>query len=1313
MYLENNTLFNLKFPVRIFSFKRGAFMKKSFLAGLLVICFGQIGEAACETQVASVNQHMADCDASYPNWSCSTGTYQRPKMHSFVSNGALYFECRAQRCDIDYYLTFGTQGLPAGCFPEVKAGVEATNLREPIVQCGSIIQTENRVVGESIPIVGTSFSLNYFTSWVPARDRDYRLSHFIASAHNPTIFPIVGLTVLDESGATVIAQSISNASNQGITHAWNGLGSGGQSTWGSAKFGSQVSYPMGRPGSAIPMIIHYYVGSLKAKKLGLGAWVPSGWRFYDIKSGHIYNTNGTRRTVVAVLTGGQYRVAEEDGSVVYCFDSIGRLAQTKTGITGQVIKTYTYRSSDGYLSSIQEPFGRTTTFNYDVSGNFVSITAPNGVVTSVALDSNGYLASVTNPKSETYSMTYISSGMLSTFTKPNSAVSTFTYSGMGDLISDTHSGGSSLTIAEPTLNNFTTTSSMGRIRSEVLSVSGSTTTQTETMPDLSVKTSSYSAMNRSGSWKGVQFTESYSNDPRFGAQAPVPASFTETYFGSRNSSYSNTASLSTPSDPFSVVSLTQVKTMSPTQITNTYTGSTKTWLTSTILGRTATEILDTYERVVSHKVGNQTPVTFSYTNDQLTQIQQGLRTTSLGYNSTSQLLETITNPLGQVTSYSYDAAERISSVTLPDFRVMQFEYDSLGNLIRVTPQGRPDHLFSINAKELIGSYDPPELDMVNNFSTSYSYNNDKQLTQVARPDGSTLTNNYNSITGLLTSYVTPSGTFSWAYNTLKQPLALTAPDGTVMTLTYANGAESATRLTSGSTQINRYVRYQGSLSHVASDTAEGTTGSRNIAYTYDNDELLTVAGDISMSYDIPDGKLTGTGFSALTDSYTYNTFGEVTGYQAKQSGTTIYSYSLVRDDLGRVSQKTETLNGTTASIDYIYDVTGRLVQVDRNSATSATYSYDDNSNRTGGSINGTATVGTYDDQDRLTAFNVNTYAYNLNGDFQSKTDAFLSQTTTYTYDFFGNIKQVVLPAKTIAYDVDQFNRRLSRKVNGVLQVRYVFDLENRLVGEINSAGDLTRRYVYGSKSHVPDYFIDSANEKYRIFSDQIGSVRLVVKLSTGTVMQMMEHDEFGRVLQDTNPGYQPFGFAGGLYDWDTKLVRFGARDYDPETGRWTSKDPILFGGGDSNLYAYLNNDPVNGIDPSVLKTTVVITTDLGVGSHAAVHITNGGNPVLYDPSGSYLNSRRGSGDTFGGSDANLGSFAQYHRNLGSGVQLIEFNTTPGQEAAIVNNIYNRGGGGFFGCASSVSSVLGMCGINPTSFPGNLGDQARDKGGQCK
>jgi hypothetical protein len=67
-------------------------------------------------------------------------------------------------------------------------------------------------------------------------------------------------------------------------------------------------------------------------------------------------------------------------------------------------------------------------------------------------------------------------------------------------------------------------------------------------------------------------------------------------------------------------------------------------------------------------------------------------------------------------------------------------------------------------------------------------------------------------------------------------------------------------------------------------------------------------------------------------------------------------------------------------------------------------------------------------------------------------------------------------------------------------------------------------------------------------SDHLGSVRLVVDVSDGTIVQQLNYDINGNVLNDTNPGFQPFGFAGGLYDTDTGLVRFGARDYDPVNG---------------------------------------------------------------------------------------------------------------------------------------------------------------------
>lgn len=133
------------------------------------------------------------------------------------------------------------------------------------------------------------------------------------------------------------------------------------------------------------------------------------------------------------------------------------------------------------------------------------------------------------------------------------------------------------------------------------------------------------------------------------------------------------------------------------------------------------------------------------------------------------------------------------------------------------------------------------------------------------------------------------------------------------------------------------------------------------------------------------------------------------------------------------------------------------------------------------------------------------------------------------------------------------------------------------IAELDGSGNLVARFVYASRGNIPDFVI-KGGVTYRIISDHLGSPRLVIDAATGTVAQELDYDVFGKVITDTNPDFQPFAFAGGLYDADSKLIRFGARDYDAESGRWTKKDPIRFAGEGSNLYGYTMNDPVNFID---------------------------------------------------------------------------------------------------------------------------------------
>jgi RHS repeat-associated protein len=139
-----------------------------------------------------------------------------------------------------------------------------------------------------------------------------------------------------------------------------------------------------------------------------------------------------------------------------------------------------------------------------------------------------------------------------------------------------------------------------------------------------------------------------------------------------------------------------------------------------------------------------------------------------------------------------------------------------------------------------------------------------------------------------------------------------------------------------------------------------------------------------------------------------------------------------------------------------------------------------------------------------------------------------------------------------------------------------------VIAQLNANGTVASRFVFGSKPNVPDYYTTSAGT-FRIISDHLGSPRLIVDAANGSVVEEIDYDEFGNVTNDTAPGTIPFGFAGGLRDLDTGLVRFGARDYDASVGRWTAKDPTRFDGSQLNFYVYVGNDPINGLDPDGLQ----------------------------------------------------------------------------------------------------------------------------------
>lgn len=93
---------------------------------------------------------------------------------------------------------------------------------------------------------------------------------------------------------------------------------------------------------------------------------------------------------------------------------------------------------------------------------------------------------------------------------------------------------------------------------------------------------------------------------------------------------------------------------------------------------------------------------------------------------------------------------------------------------------------------------------------------------------------------------------------------------------------------------------------------------------------------------------------------------------------------------------------------------------------------------------------------------------------------------------------------------------------------------------LDGSGNIVEQFVYGTRPNVPDYII-KAGVEYRVIADQIGSPILIVNVTTGAIAEQISYDAWGNVTSDSNPGFQPFGFAGGLYGTHAWYVQLAGR----------------------------------------------------------------------------------------------------------------------------------------------------------------------------
>ena len=903
------------------------------------------------------------------------------------------------------------------------------------------------------------------------------------------------------------------------------------------------------------------------------------------------------------FSGSDIVVPSTDGQVVHVFDERGKHQSTLRSVNRATLFEFRYDAA-GLLAEVEDGDGNITAIERDASGAPLAILSPFNQRTTLSINSDGFLDQIVNPAGETHDLQYTSGGLLTSVIDPARNTSNYGYDTGGRLSSTQHPGGATEFFSRLDFDNghrVRRTTPEGRIldyRIEALADGG--TELVNTFPDgLRTVTRIASSGAQTITFpNGVVSEVDIGPDPRFGMQAPVETRSLLTIPGAVSllTQSERFVQLGDPSDPFSVERVVDVTLVNGQQYvadTNVLAG---TFTSTSPEGRALTISQDPLGRMLSLDIAGFDTVRRTFdARGRLATISQGTgvneRLTRFEYQADGPEIRSITDAeLGVLTFDDFDPAGRPGIVRLENGEELGLGYDAAGRLATISPPGQPAHAFTYNANGDPVRYDPPLVDQTAAPLTMV-YDDDRLLEQILFPDGTSIDPTYDPANGRLTGMLAPDANVSVTYFPNGSPaqgeIASVDFNGDVrIDYTYAGSLRTSS---TWSGEVNGSVeRTFGDNLRLASDSVNGAS---TVVYSYDADDLLMQVGALTLRRDQEpgaplNGQLTGTALGFVTTARQSNTFGEISSLLASfDDGTAsadLYSFDLLRDGNGRITQKTETVLGATTVFTYAYGPRGDLRNVFINGVPTRSYDYDGNGNRLAFTSGGALDV-EYDERDRLTRFGNTTYDYDANGTLETRTIG--ASSTTYDYDNYGNLRGVTQPDGTqIDYLIDGENRRVGKRVGGTLQRQWLYRDGIGIVAELDAAGQVVSRFVYGTLPNVPDYMM-RGGETYRIVYDQIGSPRLVVNAATGAVAQRIDYDEFGQVLLDTNPGFQPFGFAGGLYDPDTGLTRFGARDYDPAIGRWTARDPALFTALDGNLYVYSDSDPINNVDLLGLETT--------------------------------------------------------------------------------------------------------------------------------
>ncbi|ADU61090.1 MAG: RHS repeat-associated core domain-containing protein [Proteobacteria bacterium] len=295
----------------------------------------------------------------------------------------------------------------------------------------------------------------------------------------------------------------------------------------------------------------------------------------------------------------------------------------------------------------------------------------------------------------------------------------------------------------------------------------------------------------------------------------------------------------------------------------------------------------------------------------------------------------------------------------------------------------------------------------------------------------------------------------------------------------------------------------------------------------------------------------------------------------------IYCCTLQHDTQGRITEKIETVKGTPIRWAYAYDHAGRLAEAKLDGRLVCQCRYDKHGRRSfdwfprthGNQIRAFR----YTMENRLQAAGNNGYTHDRQG-----MRILWNSGGKYTRYEYAPDHRLLRATREWDDTVFEFahhdnGQRAAKFKNGKLIEAYHWLDFIRLAAFHDGTHEFV--FTYRSDERTPHAMRRDDGQVFTLHYDQIGSLRAVAD-HRGNVIQEILYDPFGGIIEDTNPGLRiPLGFAGGLHDRDLGFVRFGWRDFDTFTSRWTAPDPLGDAGGDPDWYGYCLDDPVNGVDP--------------------------------------------------------------------------------------------------------------------------------------